>query len=98
MKIHVTPRAAALMGAEQETLKSKMLDDLLKDHPEPAEFTASKLVFHTMEHGPYEYIMVPHENGEDLLIDSCTRRESEPLKAGPFKGKKVIMPEPDSHD
>lgn len=91
-KIEITDRARSFAGPAADTLAAQMLDDWwVGDHDlEMTNEDIKNLIFHTMKIGDHEYILF---GGDRPRIDICTRTETDPLDAGPFKGKRLMMPD-----
>jgi hypothetical protein len=58
------------------------------------EGEAADLLFHSMEFEGRLYVGTWRDEGW-LLVDSASEEESE-IRAGPFKGQRIILPQPDT--
>jgi hypothetical protein len=74
-------------GAFEEQLRGE-LSELME------ESEMVDLLFHSMEFDGRLFVATCQDEG-CLLIDSASEEESE-IRSGPFKGQKIILPQPDT--
>lgn len=60
------------------------------------EAQVGDLIFHTFKVGGTEFIAYPKDG--EIEIDTCSREDDIVLDKGPFKGKRVVLPRPDSEN
>lgn len=96
IEIHLTDQAKAFSSPNTDTLAARVIDDFFsffrkEDEETPETYKWENLVMHTSEIDGHEYIMTFEK--DHLQIDICNRIMSKVLDSGPFKGKKVSIPD-----
>src|ERR1700745_1433473 len=63
------------------------------------EASYANMMFHTFEMAGQEYICTPEQmDGEIVLrVDTCSRRDGQPLEQGALAGETMSYPTPDSN-
>ncbi len=93
--VQYTKLAEAFLGEFQSAFEEFLRGDLAKMLPDG--YYPPNNFFHTVTYQDRDYLAVGKK--DHILVDTATYEEDgEQLTAGPFKGKRVMMPRPDSEE
>lgn len=81
------------LAAFEERLRGELADEV--------KAGVDSLMFYSMEYDGRTFVVVGAFGGAEpgtVRVDTATYEDSEPLDAGPFKGRRVSIPRPDSSE
>ena len=91
-EIRYTKLAEAFLGDRKGAFEERLRGELAKMLPEG--YNIFDLMFHTVEYEDQDYLALGKK--DHLLVDTATYEEGDAFDKGPFKGKRLMMPMPDT--
>jgi hypothetical protein len=78
------------VAAFEEHLRAELAEEL------PEEYYAPEIMFHSLEYGGTLFIAIG--KADHLLVDTASEEQGPLIDRGPMKGRRIIMPFPDSEE
>jgi hypothetical protein len=93
-EVEYTRLARAALGKQigvfEERLRGELADEL------PEDYYAPEIMFHAIEYD--DRLLIALGNGDYLLVDTATEEQGPLIDRGSMRGKRIVMPRPDSEE
>jgi hypothetical protein len=91
-EVRYTKLAEAFLGQFKAAFEEKLRGELARELPE--DYYPPEIMFHNVKYQDRDYIAVG--KNDHILVDSSTYEETAPITTGRFKGRRILIPMPDS--